>query len=147
MTLAPDPRHHLKRQQAHSRFSFGTLEKTSRFCSGYFCAGLALLAIATLLALPTAPLFAQASPSIATVDPSSGKVGETVTVTGAKLGKSSVSAVFLSDDKSDYKAVVVEQSDTKIVIKVPQVKQGDYNLSFQEGTAIYILPVRFNVQE
>ena len=147
MTLAPDPRRRLNHPQFRARFCFGTPEKTSLLCGRYFCAGLALLAIATLLALPTAPLFAQASPSIATVDPPSGKVGETVTVTGAKLGKGSVTAVFLSDDKSDYKAVVVEQSDAKIVIKVPQVKQGGYNLSFQEGTAIYILPVRFNVQE
>src|ERR1035438_8707570 len=51
------------------------------------------------------------------------------------LAKSSVAAVFLSDDKSDYKAVVTEQSDAKIVIKIPQVKHGNYNLSFQIGTS------------
>jgi hypothetical protein len=128
MTLAPDPRRH-----SH--------------CLGYLYAGLAFLTAVTLLALPTTRLFAQTSPSIAAVDPSSGKVGDTVTVTGTNLAKSSVAAVFLSDDKSDYKAVVTEQSDAKIVIKIPQVKHGNYNLSFQEGTAIYILPFRFTVEE
>jgi IPT/TIG domain len=100
-----------------------------------------------MLALPTATLLAQNSPTIATVDPASGKVGDSVTVTGEKLGKASVVAVFLSDDKSDYKAVVVEQSEEKIVIKIPQVKHGSYNLSFQQGTAIYIQPVRFTVED
>jgi hypothetical protein len=108
---------------------------------------LEFLFFALLLALPTARLLAQTSPSIATVDPASGKVGATVTVTGTNLAKSAVPAVFLSDDKSDYKAVIVEQSADKIVIKIPQVKQGGYNLSFQEGSAIYILPVRFTVED
>ena len=128
MTLAPDPRRHSDRL-------------------GYLYAGLVFLAAVTLLTLSTTRILAQTSPSVATVDPSSGKVGDTVTVTGTNLAKSSVAAVFLSDDKSDYKAVVVEQGADKIVIKIPQVKHGDYNLSFQEGTAIYILPFRFTVAE
>jgi hypothetical protein len=32
-------------------------------------------------------------------------------------------------------------------MKVPHVKPGDYNISIQEGNAIYIQPVRFTVQE
>ena len=67
-------------------------------------------------------------------------------MTGENLGKSNVSAVFLSDDKTDYKATVVEQSDGKIVMKVPQVKAGDYKVSLQAGNNIYIQPVRFTVQ-
>src|SRR5271163_3082787 len=79
---------------------------------------LSLLAAAMLLA----PLvFAQ---SISAVDPSSAKVDDTVTVSGAKLDKSSVSGVFLSDDKTDYKATIVSQADDKIVIKIPHVKPG-----------------------
>ena len=120
MTLAPSPRRH--------------------------SVVLPFLFVAMLLSLPTARLLAQTAPSIATVDPTSGKVGETVTITGTNLAKSSVPAVFLSDNKSDFKAAVVEQSAEKIVIKVPQVKPGGYNLSFQEGAAIYILPFRFTVE-
>ena len=66
---------------------------------------------------------------------------------GENLGKGSVSAVFLSDDKNDTKATLVEQGAAKIVIKVPQVKPGSYNISIQAGDKIMILPVKFEVQE
>ena len=95
-----------------------------------------------------APLvFAQGMPRVTGVEPSSGKVNANVTVTGENLGKGSVSAVFLSDDDTDYKATVVEQAAAKIVIKVPQVKPGDYNVSVQVGDRIFIMPVRFKVQQ
>jgi hypothetical protein len=89
---------------------------------------------------------AQGNPRVTGVEPASGKVNDNVTVAGENLGKSSVSAVFLSDDKTDYKATVVEQDDAKIVMKVPQVKAGDYKVSLQAGNNIYIEPVRFTVQ-
>ena len=95
-----------------------------------------------------APLiFAQTTPQVTGVDPPSGRVNDTVTVSGQNLGKESVSAVFLSDDKSDFKATVVEQGQEKIVLKVPQVKSGNYNISIQVGDKIFIKPVRFTVQE
>ena len=103
-----------------------------------------LIAAAVLLS----PLiFAQGNPQVTSVEPSSGKVNDDVTVTGQNLGKDSVAAVFLSDDKNDYKATVVEQSAEKIVMKVPQVNPGDYNISIQVGKNILIKPVRFKVQE
>ena len=89
---------------------------------------------------------AQSNPRVTGVEPASGKTNDNVTVTGENLGKSSVSAVFLSDDTNDYKATVVEQADEKIVMKVPQVKAGDYKVSVQAGNNIYIQPVRFTVQ-
>jgi len=89
---------------------------------------------------------AQGNPRVTGVEPASGKVNDNVTVAGENLGKSNVSAVFLSDDKTDYKATVVEQADAKIVMKVPQVKAGDYKVSVQAGNNIYIQPVRFTVQ-
>jgi hypothetical protein len=108
---------------------------------------LALLVAAALLTLLSPLLFAQGSPLVTGVDPSSGKVNDTVTVTGENLGKGAVSAVFLSDDKTDYKATLVEQDEEKIVMKVPHVKPGHYNISIQTGNTIYIQPVRFTVQE
>jgi IPT/TIG domain len=106
----------------------------------------ALLAAAVLLAIPTRPLAAQASPRVAAVDPASGKPNDTVTVSGEMLEKSHVSAVFLSDDKDDHKAIVVSQAADKITIKIPEVKPGDYNVSIQSGNAIFIQPVHFIVQ-
>jgi len=78
--------------------------------------------------------------------PSSGKVNDSVTLTGVNLGKGSVSDVFLSDDKDDYKATIVEQADQRIVMKVPQVKPGNYNVSVEAADKILIMPVRFTVQ-
>jgi hypothetical protein len=106
----------------------------------------ALTAFAILLVLPLGFTLAQNSPSVKAVDPTSGKVNDSISVEGENLGKAVVSAVYLSDDKSDYKAVIIQQASDKIVLKIPQVKPGDYNVSVQAGAAIYIQPVRFTVQ-
>jgi hypothetical protein len=103
--------------------------------------------IALLLLLCLAPrVGGQNSPKITAVAPAAGKVNDSVTLTGENLGKDSISAVFLSDDKDDYKATLVEQGSAKIILKVPQVKSGGYNISIQEGDKILILPVKFTVQ-
>jgi hypothetical protein len=104
------------------------------------------LACALLLLCVAPRVVGQNSPKITTVAPATGKVNDSVTLTGENLGKDTVSAVFLSDDKDDYKAIVVEQGSAKIILKVPQVKSGGYNISIQEGDKILILPVRFTVQ-
>ncbi len=108
---------------------------------------LALAAALAAFALPVAPDFAQdASPHIAAVTPNTGKSDTSITITGQNLGKDKVAAVFLSDAKLDHKAIIIDQEPTKIVIKVPQLKPGDYNISVQEGAAIYIQPVIFKVK-
>ena len=88
---------------------------------------------------------AQGAPQVTGVDPNSGKVNDTVTVSGSNLGKAAVSSIYLSDDKNDYKATVVDQADDKITIKVPQVKPGGYNISIQVGDKLFIKPVKFTV--
>jgi len=110
-------------------------------------AGLGIVAAAALLLLQVSSLFAQGSPMITSVDPTSGKVSDTITASGQNLAKPRVAAVFLSDKKNDYKATVVEETDDKIVLKVPQVAPGDYNISIQVGNAIFIQPVRFTVAQ
>jgi hypothetical protein len=90
---------------------------------------------------------AQNAPQVTGVDPVSGKVNDTLTVSGNNLGKASVSSVYLSDDKNDYKAAIVDQSDDKITVKVPQVKAGDYNVSIQVGDKLFIKPVKFKVEQ
>ena len=92
-------------------------------------------------------LFAQSAPQITGVVPPSGKVNDTLTISGQNLGKEAVSAVYLSDDKNDFKATVVEQGADKIVVKVPQVKPANYNISIQVGDKLFIKPVRFKVEE
>ena len=92
-------------------------------------------------------IFAQTTPQVTGMDPASGKVNDIVTVSGQNLGKEAVSAVYLSDDKNDYKAVVVEQTAEKIVMKVPQVKPANYNVSIQVGDKLFIKPLHFKVEE
>jgi hypothetical protein len=89
---------------------------------------------------------AQGAPQITGVDPVEGKANDTVTVSGNNLGKASVSSVYLSNDKDDFKATIVDQGDDKITMKVPQVKPGDYNVSLQVGDKLFIKPVKFKVQ-
>jgi IPT/TIG domain len=90
---------------------------------------------------------AQSMPQVTGVDPDNGKVNDTVTVSGSNLGKAAVSSIYLSDDKNDYKATIVDQGDEKITIKVPQVKPGGYNISIQVGDKLFIKPVKFKVSE
>ena len=89
---------------------------------------------------------AQGAPQITGVEPATGKVNDTVTLSGNNLGKAAVSSVYLSNDKDDFKATIVDQGDDKITMKVPQVKPGDYNVSLQVGDKLFIKPVKFKVE-
>jgi hypothetical protein len=133
--------------QAPGRYNFAAPPAQTKTCRRDHKSVMQKCALLPPLMLAALLLFAQNSPQIAAVDPSSGKVNDTVNVTGTNLGKATVSAVFLSDDKNDYKATVVEQADDKIVMKVPQVKVGNYNVSIQLGDKILIMPVHFKVEQ
>lgn len=145
MADAPAPSRHSGRCRLFS--SLTPPERNGRDGTKHIRMLVAIVAGAALLALLSPSLFSQGAPRVTSVDPASGKVNDTVTVAGENLGKGAVSAIFLSDEKTDYKATLVEQDDEKIVMKVPQVKLGDYNISIQAGNVIYIQPVRFTVQE
>src|SRR5262245_31008717 len=105
---------------------------------------LGTLVLAVLLA--SSLLWAQASPKITGVQPETAKVGASITVNGENLGKEVVQAFFFSDDAKDYKAAVSEQSATKVVVKIPELKAGPYNISVQVGDNIFIQPVRMTVE-
>lgn len=118
------------------------LQLTSRFFRSpkrwIFLAGLVVFASAVI---------AQNAPQVTSVDPASGKVNDTVVVSGSNLGKGAVASVYLSDDKNDFKATIVTQADDKITVKVPQVKPGDYNVSLEVGDKLFIKPVKFKVEQ
>ena len=122
----------------------GASEESERHRGKHAHPRLGLLSVAILLARL---VFAQGTPHVIGVEPSTGKVNDDVTVTGENLGKGKVSSVFLSDDKTDFKAALVDQGGEKIVMKVPQVKPGNYNVSIQVGNEILIQPVRFKVEQ
>ncbi len=105
------------------------------------------LALISAMVLLAAVLFGEGTPRVTGIEPASGKVSDTATVMGENLGKGSISAVLLSDDKTDFKAAIVDQAADKVAIKVPDVKPGDYNVSIQVGNNIFIQPIRFKVQQ
>ena len=97
--------------------------------------------------LTAAWVLGQASPRVTAVEPAAGKVDSNLTVTGENLGSDTVVGVFLSDEMADHQATVVEQAGDKIVVKVPQVMPGGYNISIHVGNNIFIQPVRFTVEQ
>lgn len=119
----------------------------AKSCRFHFRAKWALFIAVAFVTLPLPVVLGQGVPQITAVSPASGAVGAMITITGKNLEKTAVSGVYLSDQKTDHKARMVSQSADKIVMAVPHVKPGDYNVSFQEGSSIYIQPVRFVVKE
>jgi hypothetical protein len=106
------------------------------------------LLFVTAAALLTASLvLAQGGPRVTGVEPEAGKVDSNLTVTGENLGSDTVVGIYLSDEMSDHQATVVEQTAEKIVLKVPQVMPGGYNISIHVGNNIFIQPVRFTVEQ
>ena len=90
--------------------------------------------------------WAQAGPKVSGVEPAAGKVGSSITVNGENLGKDVVEEVYFSDDVKDYPAQLSEQSATKMVVKIPEVKAGGYNISVKVGNNIFIQPIRITVE-
>jgi hypothetical protein len=87
-----------------------------------------------------AVLLAQEYSRIAQVDPGTVKVGDNVTLTGEGLGKKRVVGVYLSSDTDDVATVIVEQSDTKLVIKIPKIKAGTYKFGLHVDKSMLIQP-------
>jgi hypothetical protein len=81
--------------------------------------------VAPILLIATLALCAQeAMPRMSTVDPSSAKVGDVVTVTGENLDKANVAKVYLTDQKVDLTCEVTSQTATEIKLKIPAKATG-----------------------
>jgi hypothetical protein len=90
--------------------------------------------------------FAQGRPRVTALDSTAGKVDDSVTLMGENLNKELVTGVYFSDDTNDFPAAITDQAADKIVVKVPKIKSGNYNLSIKVGEQILILPLRYMVQ-
>jgi hypothetical protein len=69
------------------------------------------------------------TPLMRSVTPDTAKIGDDITVAGEYLDKARVSAVYLTDGKSEIKMTIVTQSETAIQVKIPdKVKPGRMRL-------------------
>ena len=84
-----------------------------------------LSSVVPLLFAATLVLFGQeAMPRMSSADPSSGKAGDVITVTGENLDKANVGKVYLTDGKNDLVCEVTGQTATEIKIKIPEKASG-----------------------
>jgi len=86
---------------------------------------------------------AQSGPLLTGVEPTAGKVGDTVTVTGEKLEGATLQEVLLAGLEEDppenfYPAEILERTEDKILMKIPQVPAGAYTLALNVADIIYI---------
>lgn len=81
-----------------------------------------------LLCVAVALFAFQATPHCTTVDPDSGKKGDTITAKGENLGKSGIAELYLTDGQKDTKVTISDQSDTEVKFTVPEIKAGRYHL-------------------
>ncbi len=82
--------------------------------------------LAGMLAMPVWAF--QSTPSITTVEPDTAKTGDTASAKGDNLDKTKVSEFYLTDDKTDTKVAIAEQSEKEIKFKVPKLPAGRYHL-------------------
>jgi hypothetical protein len=84
-----------------------------------------LSSIVPLLFAATLVLFAQeAMPRMSSVEPTNGKAGDVIAVTGENLDKANVGKVYLTDGKIDIVCEVTGQTATEIKLKIPAKATG-----------------------
>lgn len=90
-------------------------------------------------------------PQIHNVDPMSVKAGEVVSLQGEYLDQEYVSGILLTDETTDFKAVITEQTATSIKIKVPStMKPGRFGVVVKlkkDPTKEIEQPVKVTVEE
>jgi hypothetical protein len=85
-----------------------------------------LFVVIALIVLSPAVLFAADVKDIPTlplmqvIDPYNAVAGQTVTITGERLGKAFVNEVFLTKGNTDLKLELVVQTDTRLTLRIPK---------------------------
>jgi len=89
-------------------------------------------------------------PRLQTVEPSSGKSGDVIVVSGENLDKDRVAKLFLTIGENDTEVEIKEQTAASIRFAIPvAAKPGHYNLTVQttgETPTLMVQPVMCEVQ-
>ncbi len=74
-----------------------------------------------ILSVATPPmLLAQETlPRFTSVDPTAGKVGTVITVTGENIGKNVVAKVYFTDGQNDIEVLATDHTETSLKVKIP----------------------------
>jgi len=90
--------------------------------------------VVPILIISTLELCAQeAMPRMSSVDPSSAKVGDIITVTGENLDKANVVKVYVTDQKNDLECQITGQTATELKVKIPAKAAGRMALMILTG--------------
>ena len=90
------------------------------------------------------------APRIVSADPTTGKVGDVIAVSGENLGKETVAKVYLTDGTHDTLVEVTEQSGTTIKFKIPAKATGRLALMVLTGgkdAKLIEQPVKITIDE
>lgn len=103
-----------------------------------------------LVILVFAPALGAQNSRINSVDPLTGRVGDTIGCAGEGIDAAKVEELYLTDGTNDIKVQILEQNDTAIKFKVPSgVKPGRYSLMIKtKGADPKLLeqPVKLTVE-
>lgn len=78
-----------------------------------------LVAFLLTLCFPAALRSESTTPQMTSVEPASGASGDVLTITGDRLDRDNVAAVYLTDGKNDIKVVITGQNATSIKFQIP----------------------------
>lgn len=97
-----------------------------------------------------APALGAQGSRINSVDPMTGRAGDTIGATGESIEAAKVDELYLTDGTTDLKVQIVEQNATSIKFKIPaNVKPGRYSLMIRtKGADPKLLeqPVKLTVE-
>lgn len=104
------------------------------------------------VAAPPMLLAQETLPRFTTVDPTAGKVGTVITVTGENIGKNIVAKVYFTDGQNDIEVLTSEHTDTSLKVKIPEkakvgIRYRLMILTRGKDPKLIEQPVRVEVQE
>jgi len=85
--------------------------------------------VAGLVATAVALVAFQGMPRCLSLEPDTGKKGDTISAKGEFLDKKYLAEMYLTDGSKDVVVKISEQSETEIKFTVPTIKPGRYHLA------------------
>ncbi len=84
--------------------------------------------VAGLVATALGLLAFQAMPRCTSLEPDTGKKGDTISAKGENLDKKNIAEMYLTDGSKDFPVKISEQTETEVKFTVPTIKPGRYHL-------------------